>query len=52
MKKISLITIALILVASGVIFYYRSQGNAEKTPVEGSRGTLVKEQIEWTRHYM
>ncbi len=51
MKKISLITIALILVASGVIFYYRSQGNNEKLPLGGEQGTLVKEQIEWTKYY-
>lgn len=58
MKKAGLITIALVLVAAGVILYYRSQGSGQKMPGK-EQGTMVqrgavpvKEYIEWKRYYM
>ncbi len=52
MKKFGMITIALVLLAAGVILYNRSQENARKLPSDTEKGTLVKEQIEWKRFYM
>lgn len=58
MKKAGLITIALVLVAAGVILYYRFQGSVQKVPSR-EQGTMVqqdiapvKEHIEWKKYYM
>lgn len=52
MKKAGLITIALVLVAAGVIVYYQMQGSGKKIPMDKGQGTLVKEYIEWKKYYM
>lgn len=52
MKKAGLITIAIILVAAGIIFYYQSQGRQQKPSADKGRGTLVKERVEWKKYYM
>lgn len=58
MKKAGLITIALVLVAAGVILYYRLQGGEQKVPGR-EQGTMVqqdtapvKEYVEWKKYYM
>ena len=51
MKKAGIIVIAIALVAASVIFFNRSQANERKGFKESQRGTLVKEQIEWTKFY-
>ena len=58
MKKAGLITIALILVAAGVILYYRLQGGGQRIPGR-EQGTMVqrdvmqaKEQVGWKRYCM
>lgn len=52
MKKAGIVTIAIVLLAAGVILFYRSQGNSEKEHLEKGQGTLVKEYIEWKKYYM
>ena len=64
MKKAGLITIALVLVAAGIIVFYQMQGSGQKTPLDKGQGTkvkehsdkeqgtLVKEYIEWKKYYM
>lgn len=52
MKKAGLITIALVLVAAGVIVFYQMQSSGQKTPLDKGQGTLVKEYIEWKKYYM
>ena len=52
MKKAGLITIALVLVAAGVVVYYWLQGSGQKVPIDKGQGTLVKEYIEWKKYYM
>lgn len=52
MKKAGLITIAIVLLAAGVILYYRLQGDVEEQPSSKEKGTLVKEFIEWKKYYI
>ena len=59
LKKAGLITIALVLVAAGVIVFYQLQGSGQKLPMDRERGTMVqrdavpvKEYIRWKKYYM
>lgn len=54
MKKAGIVTVAIILLVTGVIFFYRHQGSGdnEKEHSEKEQGTLVKEYIEWKKYYM
>ena len=52
MKKAGLITIALVLVAAGVVVFCWLQGSGQKIPIDKGQGTLVKEYIEWKKYYM
>lgn len=51
MKKAGIFTIAIILLAAITILLYRSQqGQSETEPK--TKGTLVKEYIEWKKYYI
>lgn len=54
MKKAGIVTVAIILLATGVILCYRLQGNGNKEQENSKKeqGTLVKEYIEWKKYYM
>ncbi len=54
MKKAGIVTVAIILLATGVILFYRLQGNGDKVKEHSDKeqGTLVKEYIEWKKYYM
>lgn len=51
MRKVGIVTIAIALLAIATIILYRSnQKGSEATPK--TKGTLVKEYIEWKKYYM
>lgn len=51
MKKAGVITIAIILVAAGVIWLYKK--NVEEPQQQNQeKGTLVKEYREWKKYYI
>lgn len=51
MRKVGIVTIAIALLAVTTIILYRSNQNQQsKTPK--TKGTLVKEYIEWKKYYM
>ncbi len=50
MRKAGYITLAIFLLAVGVIFIYKMQSGKEQ--VEEKKGTLVKEFMEWKKYYM
>lgn len=52
MKKAGLITIAIVLVAAGIIWYYKSNIEEGRRPQEQEKGTLVKEYREWKKYYI
>ncbi len=51
MKKFGVITIAIAIVAVGIFIYNRSQSENRREMFDEQKGTLVKEQVEWTRFY-
>lgn len=51
MKKAGVITIAIILVAAGVIWLYKKNVE-EPQPQNQEKGTLVKEYREWKKYYI
>ena len=51
-KKAGLITVAIILLATGAIFCYRMSGSREKGPMDLGKGTLVKEYFGWKKYYL
>ena len=51
MKKIGILVVAIALVAASVIYFNYSQENQDKEFAKTQRGTLVKEQMEWTKYY-
>ncbi len=52
MKKAGLITIAIILLATGAIMYYQMGASREKRPADMGKGTLVKEYFGWKKYYL
>lgn len=51
LKKAGVITIAIILVAAGVIWFYKK--NMEEPQQQNQeKGTLVKEYREWKKYYI
>ena len=52
MKKAGLITIAIVMLAAGVILCYRLQGDTIKEQVDKRQGTLVKEYVTWKKFYI
>ena len=51
-KKAGLITIAIILLATGAIMYYQMGASREKRPADMGKGTLVKEYFGWKKYYL
>lgn len=51
MKKAGIFTIAIIVLAAVTILLYRSQQNQRQTKPQ-TKGTLVKEYIEWKKYYI
>lgn len=51
MRKIGIVTIAIALLAVATIVLYRSNQNQSETTPK-TKGTLVKEYIEWKKYYM
>ena len=51
MKKIGIVTIAIALLAVATIALYRSNQNQNEASPK-SKGTLVKEYVEWKKYYM
>lgn len=51
MKKAGIFTIAIIVLAAVTILLYRSQQNQSQTKPQ-TKGTLVKEYIEWKKYYI
>ncbi|MCH5264416.1 MAG: hypothetical protein J1F02_00840 [Lachnospiraceae bacterium] len=52
MKKAGLITIAVVLLAAGVILCYRLQGGGAEEQLDKGQGTLVKEHVTWKKFYI
>lgn len=52
LKKAGLITIAILLVAAGVIWYYKNNMEEGRQPQNQEKGTLVKEYREWKKYYI
>ena len=52
MKKFGIVIIVIAIVATASIFFYnQSQAEEQKGFKDIRKGTLVKEQVEWTRYY-
>lgn len=52
MKKAGVVTIAIVLLAAGVILLYRFQKNGQERIEDTGKGTLVMEDIQWKKYYM